>query len=49
MAAASSSLIDAAVGQLVSAAQSLGQEPARLLAVLAAIPDPRARGEATAP
>jgi hypothetical protein len=43
MPAASASLIDPAVGQLVSAAQSLGREPARLLAVLAAIPDPRAR------
>jgi len=43
MPAASSSLIDPAVGQLLAAAQSLDQEPARLLALLAAVPDPRAR------
>ncbi len=43
MPAASSSLIDPAVGQLLAAAQSLEKEPARLLPVLAAVPDPRAR------
>ncbi len=42
MPAASSSLIDPAIGQLVAAAQSLDREPARLLPVLAAVPDPRA-------
>jgi DDE_Tnp_1-associated len=43
MPAASSSPIDPAISQLLTAAQSLDQEPARLLPVLAAIPDPRAR------
>jgi hypothetical protein len=43
MPAASSSPIDPAIGQLLAAAQSVEEEPARLLPVLAAIPDPRAR------
>ena len=43
MPAASSSLTDPAIGQLLTAAQALGAERARLLAVLAAVPDPRAR------
>jgi predicted transposase YbfD/YdcC len=43
MPAASSSLINPAVGQLVAAAHSLDAGPARLLPVLAAVPDPRAR------
>lgn len=43
MPAASSSLIDPAIGQLLAAAQSLDRERARLLPVLAAVPDPRAR------
>jgi predicted transposase YbfD/YdcC len=43
MPAASSSPIGPAIGQLLAAAQSLDQEPARLLPVLAAVPDPRAR------
>jgi hypothetical protein len=42
MPAASSSLTDPAIGQLLTAAQGLGAERARLLAVLAAVPDPRA-------
>jgi DDE_Tnp_1-associated len=43
MPAASSSPIDPAIGQFLAAAQSLDQEPVRLLPVLAAVPDPRAR------
>jgi predicted transposase YbfD/YdcC len=43
MPAAPSSLIDPAIGQLLAAAPSLDREPARLLPVLAAVPDPRAR------
>jgi predicted transposase YbfD/YdcC len=43
MPAASSSPIAPALGQLLAAAPSLEREPARLLPVLAAIPDPRAR------
>jgi DDE_Tnp_1-associated len=43
MPAASSSLTGPAIGQLLTAAQALGAERARLLAVLAAVPDPRAR------
>jgi len=43
MPAAPSSPIDPAISQLLAAAQSLDHEPARLLPVLAAIPDPRAR------
>ena len=43
MPAAPSSPIDPAISQLLAAAQSLDQEPTRLLPVLAAIPDPRAR------
>jgi len=43
MPAASSSLIDPAIGQLLAAAQALDPERARLLPVLAAVPDPRAR------
>ena len=43
MPAASSSLTDPAIGQLLTAAQALGAERARLLPVLAAVPDPRAR------
>src|SRR6516164_5491953 len=43
MPAAPSSPIDPAISQLLAAAQSLDREPARLLPVLAAIPDPRAR------
>ena len=43
MPAAPSSPIDPAISQLLTAAQSLDHEPARLLPVLAAIPDPRAR------
>jgi len=35
--------IHPAISQLLAAAQSLDHEPARLLPVLAAIPDPRAR------
>jgi len=41
MPAAPSSLIDPAIGQLLTAAQAVGRE--RLLPVLAAVPDPRAR------
>jgi hypothetical protein len=43
MRAASSSLIDPAVGQLLAAAQALGRDRSRLLPVLPAVPDPRAR------
>jgi predicted transposase YbfD/YdcC len=43
MPAASSSPIAPAIGQLAAAADCLDQEPARLLLVLAAVPDPRAR------
>jgi predicted transposase YbfD/YdcC len=43
MPAAPSSLTDPAIGQLLTTAQALGAERARLLAVLAAVPDPRAR------
>jgi hypothetical protein len=43
MPAASSSPIEPAIGQLLAAAQSLDREHARLLPVLAAVPDPRAR------
>ena len=43
MPAAPSSLTDPAIGQLLTAAQALGPERARLLPVLAAVPDPRAR------
>ena len=43
MPAAPSSPIDPAISQLLTAAQFVGQEPARLLPVLAAVPDPRAR------
>src|ERR1700689_595092 len=43
MPAAPSSLTDPAIGQLLTAAQVLGGQRARLLAVLAAVPDPRAR------
>jgi hypothetical protein len=40
MPAAPSSLTDPAIGQLLAAVQSLDGEQARLLPVLAAIPDP---------
>jgi predicted transposase YbfD/YdcC len=43
MPAASSSLIDPAIGQLIAAAGCLDGEGRRLLPVLAAVPDPRAR------
>lgn len=43
MPAASSSLTDPAIGQLLTAAQALGGDRARLLPVLAAVPGPRAR------
>jgi predicted transposase YbfD/YdcC len=43
MPAASSSLIDLPIGQLIAAAGCLGGEGRRLLPVLAAVPDPRAR------
>jgi len=43
MPAAPSSPIDPAISQLLAAAQSLDHAPARLLPVLAAVPDPRAR------
>ncbi len=43
MPAAPSSLTDPAIGQLLTAAQALASDRARLLPVLAAIPDPRAR------
>lgn len=44
MPAASSCLAGPAVGQLLTAAQALGGDRAGLLPVLAAVPDPRARG-----
>ena len=40
---APSSLTDPAIGQLLTAAQALSSERGRLLAALAAVPDPRAR------
>ena len=40
MPAAPSSLTDPAIGQLLTAAQALSEDRARLLAVLAAVPDP---------
>lgn len=43
MPAAPSSLTGLAIGQLLTAAQALGNDRARLLPVLAAVPDPRAR------
>jgi predicted transposase YbfD/YdcC len=43
MPAASSSPIAPAIGQLIAAAQCLDEEDGRLLPVLAAVPDPRAR------
>jgi DDE_Tnp_1-associated len=43
MPAARSSLTDPAIGQLLTAAQALSGQRARLLPVLAAVPDPRAR------
>jgi len=43
MPAAPSSLTDPAIGQLLTAAQALGPKRARLLPVLAAVPDPQAR------
>jgi hypothetical protein len=43
MPAAPSSLTDPAIGQLLTTAQALGSDRARLLPVLAAVPDPRAR------
>src|ERR1700735_3471635 len=43
MPAAPSSLTDPAIGQLLTAARALSGERARLLPVLAAVPDPRAR------
>ena len=43
MPAASSSLIDPAIGQLIAAAQCAEEEGGRLLPVLAAVTDPRAR------
>jgi predicted transposase YbfD/YdcC len=43
MPAAPSSLTDPAIGQLLTAARALDGDRARLLPVLAAIPDPRAR------
>ncbi|SRR6266566_5978345 len=43
MLAAPSSPIDPAISQLLAVAQFLDQGPARLLPVLAAVPDPRAR------
>jgi len=43
MPAASSSPIDPAIGQLIAAAQCADGEGGRLLPVLAAVPDPRAR------
>jgi predicted transposase YbfD/YdcC len=43
MPAAPSSLTDPSIGQLLTAAQALDGERARLLPVLAGIPDPRAR------
>jgi hypothetical protein len=43
MPAASSSPIDPVIGQLIAAARCLDEEDGRLLPVLAAVPDPRAR------
>jgi predicted transposase YbfD/YdcC len=43
MPAAPSSLTDPAIGQLLTTVQAVGSDRARLLPVLAAIPDPRAR------
>jgi hypothetical protein len=43
MSAAPSSLTDPAIGRLLTAARTLGGDRARLLLVLAAVPDPRAR------
>src|SRR5580693_4002865 len=43
MPAAPSSLTDPAISQLLTAAQALSSERGRLLAALAAVPDPRAR------
>ena len=43
MPAAPSCLTDPAIGQLFTAAQVLGSDRERLLLVLAAVPDPRAR------
>ena len=43
MPAASSSLIDPAIGQLLAATRSLDREGTQLLPVLATVPDPRAR------
>src|SRR5271170_7500261 len=43
MPAASSSPIDPAIGQLIAAARCVDEEDGRLLPVLAAVPDPRAR------
>ena len=43
MPAAPSSLTDPAIGQLITATQALGSDRGRLLPVLAAVPDPRAR------
>jgi predicted transposase YbfD/YdcC len=43
MPAAPSSLTDPAIGQLLTTAQALGSNRVRLLPVLAAVPDPRAR------
>ena len=43
MPAAPASLTGPAMGQLLAAAQALSSEPGRLLAVLAVVPDPRAR------
>ena len=43
MPAAPSSLTHPAIGQLLTTAQALGSDRARLLPVLAAVPDPRAR------
>ncbi|MBV9003867.1 MAG: transposase family protein, partial [Solirubrobacterales bacterium] len=43
MPAAPSSLTDPAIGQLLTAVRALGSDRARLLPVLAAVPDPRAR------
>src|SRR5215469_9385489 len=43
MPAAPASVTDPAIGQLLAAAQALDEERARLLPVVAAVPDPRAR------
>ena len=40
MPAAPTSLTDPAIGQLLTAAQAAGRDRARLLPVLAAVPDP---------